>query len=130
MGFSIFDERELVNDSYYADSSTADAFYQIGGHSVFAERIDAFLLSSNSASDQIVEVGIKVGALTYPLGQVTVPALAGTIGVPVLDAVLALAPLALGAIIVQKGSGFMVRQTVTLTGSDAILGVTIGGYLE
>jgi hypothetical protein len=129
MGFSPFDEREYSSNQYYADNSTGDTFYYLAGNTVMVERVDAIVVTNTSTSDQILELGLKPGGVVYPLGQVTIPALAGTPGVPPVDLVAALAPPSIGAFIVQRGATLQLRQVAALTGSDVVTAVTFGGLI-
>jgi hypothetical protein len=127
MGFERFEEHTLANESYYADNTSGTTFQGVTGSHPEPYRIDAFIFTSNSASPQDVEIGIHIGPLTYPLGQITVPALAGTPGVPAVDAVAALAPPSIGAFLIEPLRTLEARQVTALTGGDVVLGFTMGG---
>jgi hypothetical protein len=129
MGFSQFDEREYSSNQYYADNSTGDTFYYLAGNTVMVERVDAIIVVNTSASDQIVELALTPGGVAYPIGQVTIPALAGTAAVPPVDLVALLAPPSIGAIIIQRGATLQLRQVAALTGSDVVSAVTFGGLI-
>lgn len=127
MGVSTFDEHSVQTDQLFLDSTTTTVFQAISGFPDADNRIDCLLLTSNSATPHVVELAMDIGGLKVPLGQVTVPALAGTPGVPAVDAVALLAPAAVGGFILQAGHNLFGRVTVTLTGGDTILGLAMGG---
>jgi hypothetical protein len=66
---------------------------------------------------------------TGPVGVATIPALAGSAGVPAVDLIALLAPPVIGGFNITQGGELHACVTVTLSGGDALTLTALGGTL-
>jgi len=127
MSYERFDIKTYSNEFIYLGDFSGTDPSAFTGYQEVAARLDALILTTTSPTDIPLELGVVFSSTYTPYGQIVVPALAGTVGVPAVDAVVLLAPPSIGAFIAAAKNFFYVRCVTPLATGDLLLGVSFGG---
>lgn len=129
MGLAQFDEKQPnVQACIFLDTDTTSP-KTIGGPWIAFARIDAIRITSTSLQDHTLALHMYDLTNDYPIGEVVVPAGAGSGAVPPVD--VASPPLveALGGIVVSVAMFLRGHLKVALDTGEAITVVAFGGEL-
>lgn len=126
MGLNTFDEQTALIQVGTLNAASGTTPVAVMNEAILRGRIDHIILSSASASTQKVQLFVRYSAVNYLMGELTLPANAGSPGVPCVD----LIPVQwTGCDGVQLGAANSYRIAVNpaLTGGDTVNFVAIGG---
>lgn len=129
MGLSTFDEQHPVvgGISIHSDTGTVFIGMWAGGSAPF--RIDSLFASSSDTADNVAEIMITSGETgNLVLGQVALPALAGSPGIPMVDVLLALG-FTPGSLLLGIGANIQIRVLFAVTDPLEARFLAFGGTL-
>jgi hypothetical protein len=127
VGLSVFDERLPVVCYAMLTSAQGTSFLTIVPVGSTIVRIDAVLVTSGAAAAHDLQLGFTLGSDFYPLGSASVAVDAGFTTVPAADLVAAVAPPAIGAILIPVGYALAIKAASALPSGQVMLVTSIGG---
>ncbi len=129
MGVSIFDEILPFRNCNIIDDNPVDQPIFIASAQDRAARVDLVIFASTDVIDHNVQLSLQVGGTVAIIGTVVVPAGAGYVGVPSVEAIAHLPLAAQGGVLVMAGD-FLYAQTLeAVTATKQLTMVMLGGYL-
>jgi len=126
MGMQIYDEQSAICQPGTLNAASGTTPVAVMSESVLRGRLDHIILSSTSAEDEIVQLYVRYSAANYLMGEITVPALAGTPGIPCVD----LVPVqwdGCDGLQLSSMNTYCIAVNPALTGGETINFVTFGG---
>lgn len=128
MAFATFDEvRSFLNHAIIHDTDGTNAAALLSGVT-FPLRIDTWLAASIDTVAREFVVTIQDSSGTYQvITHFTVPAGAGTGGVPVFDVLAAILPATTQGLVLPPNQGVSVNALVALTAAKYAVFTVIGG---
>lgn len=129
MSLSQFDERTALVTPVQIALADGVALKTLATGALSGQRVDDILASNNDTIPHVLELALTVGAVTYALGSVSVPAGTGWAGAPALSLGATLLPPLQAGWLLGYNNLLKVRVTVAMVGAFVCDVVGFGGAL-
>lgn len=103
MGFAQFDEQKLMSVYQILDDTTTPGEYTFFQSQPFGARVDSLLCLSTDTVDHTIGLAIHLDGYSLLLGQVLVPAHAGSLGIPGVEMITEITSPLMGCILLFDG---------------------------
>ena len=129
MSVQSFDERVPVTGIYLFSSGDGTNIKTLITAAGSGSRVDEVLCLSTDTVTRYVDLTIVRGALTMYMGEITVPASAGYLGVAPALATTQAFPASLAGITLMPGDVFGAAMQAAVTAGKAVNVLAFGGHL-
>jgi hypothetical protein len=128
MGFSVYDEKVPIWRGSIILNAQGTTRQPVTSTASGTQRLDQLIAHSTDTIAHDVLIEVFNGVLFYPLAVVTIPALAGTAGVPPVD-LLPLLPATLQTMVLPPLYSIQITMLVAVVSPLAVTLHAIGGVL-
>lgn len=127
MGLSTFEERVPFYQATAFTSADTTVAKQAAKLTTSPVRIDSILATNTDTIPHVIRLTLVVSSVNYLIGSVSVPAGAGTLGTPSVDALAGSLPVTQAGIVLDPLNSINAAMEVAVAATFAVTLVALGG---